>query len=136
MSFQESCSNQISHYWSTFQLLVWFCKMNLKNLKCESTTGYILYREPFSFSLRNFCFCVSHLKMNYTRTKSNSKSKSSKRTQDLDQKHQNILKIGHWCATPYPENTFHTSKTVSEHNNGHLICIFEFSESSERSPLV
>ena len=98
VSFQKSSSNQITHYWSTFQLLVWFCKMNLKNLKCESTTGYILYREPFSFSLRNFCFCVSHQKMNYTRTKSNSKSKSSKRTQDLDQKHQNILKIGHWCA--------------------------------------
>ena len=122
VSFQGSCSNQISHYWSTFQLLVWFCKMNLKNLKCESTKGYIFYREPFSFSLRNFCFCFPQ-KMNYTNPRFG--SKTPKYTENW------IL-----VCTPPRETTFHTSKTVSEHNNGHLICIFEFSESSERSPLV
>ena len=42
VSFQKSSSNQITHYWSTFQLMVWFCKMDLKNLKSGSTTAYSL----------------------------------------------------------------------------------------------
>ena len=58
VSFQKSCSNQITHYWSTFQLLVWFCKMNLKNLKSGSTKAYI-----FIVCLATFVsFCIFHQK--------------------------------------------------------------------------
>ena len=55
VSFQESCSNQISHYWSTFQLLVWFCKMNLKNFKSGSTNAYVFIVNDFLSC--TVCFC-------------------------------------------------------------------------------